>query len=84
MTRETREARERRQKSLVEHYLRLDPIDRRHTFVSTREAARFVGVAQRTLQHWIREGKIEAVRVGGRYMVLCESLEQFIRLADGG
>jgi len=73
-----------RNKSLVDHYLRLDPVERRRTFLSTRDAARSIGVAQRTLQNWIMEGKIDAVRVGGRYMVLAESLEQFIRLADGG
>lgn len=73
-----------RQQSLVNYYLRLDPIERRRVFVNTREAARFVGVSQRTLQSWIIEGKVEAVRVGGRYMVLCDSLERFVRLADGG
>jgi excisionase family DNA binding protein len=73
-----------RQQTLVDYYLRLDPAERRRTFVNTREAAAWIGVAQRTLQNWINEGKIEAVRVGGRYMVLCASLEQFLRLADGG
>ena len=67
--------------TLVEHYLRLDPIERRRAFLSTRDAARELGVAQRTLQTWIVEGKLEAVRVGGRYLIEVDSLTSFVRNA---
>jgi excisionase family DNA binding protein len=74
-----------RARSLAEQYLRLDPGERRRIFLSTRDAAREIGVAQRTLQNWILEGKLEAVRVGGRYQVQISSLESFVRnAADEG
>ena len=72
------------ERNLVDHYLELDPVERRRTFLSTREAARNIGVAQRTLQNWINEGKIDALRVGGRYVVPLARVEAFIRLAGGG
>ena len=68
-----------RDETLAQRYLRLEPVERRRTFLSTRDAARAIGVAQRTLQNWIIEGKLEAVRVGGRYMVHSPSLEDFVR-----
>jgi excisionase family DNA binding protein len=66
---------------LTELYLRLDPIERRRLFRTTRDAAREIGVAQRTLQTWIAEGKLAAVRVGGRYLVHTPSLESVVRHA---
>jgi excisionase family DNA binding protein len=71
--------------SLVEQYLQLDPAERRRIFLTTRAAAREIGVAQRTLQNWILEGKLAAVRIGGRYLVQISSLESFVRnAADEG
>jgi len=67
--------------ALIELYLRLDPIQRRQAFLPTRDAAREIGVAQRTLQTWISEGKLAAVRVGGRYLVHAPSLESVVRHA---
>lgn len=69
------------EQGLIELYLRLDPIERRQTFLTTRDAALEIGVAQRTLQTWIAEGKLAAVRVGGRYLVHAPSLESFVRRA---
>jgi excisionase family DNA binding protein len=66
---------------LIELYLRLDPLERRRAFRNTRDAAREIGVAQRTLQTWIAEGKLAAVRVGGRYLVHAPSLESAVRHA---
>ncbi len=68
-------------RGLIELYLRLDPIERRRTFLTTRAAAREIGVAQRTLQTWIADGKLAAVRVGGRYLVHAPSLENAVRYA---
>jgi excisionase family DNA binding protein len=66
---------------LIELYLRLDPVERRRIFLNTRAAARDIGVAQRTLQTWIAEGRLAAVRVGGRYLVHAPSLETVVRHA---
>jgi excisionase family DNA binding protein len=66
---------------LIELYLRLDPVERRRIFLTTRSAARGIGVAQRTLQTWIGDGKLAAVRVGGRYLVHGPSLESLVRHA---
>ena len=66
---------------LIELYLRLDPVARRQVFLTTRDAARDIGVAQRTLQTWISEGRLAAVRVGGRYLVHAPSLESLVRHA---
>ena len=68
-------------RGLIELYLRLDLVERRQTFLSTRDAANEIGVAQRTLQTWIAEGKLAAVRVGGRYLVHAPSLESAVRHA---
>jgi excisionase family DNA binding protein len=70
-----------RARGLVEKYLGLDPVERRRSFLTTRDAAKEIGVAQRTLQTWILEGKLDAVRVGGRYLVEVSSLQSFVRNA---
>jgi excisionase family DNA binding protein len=41
-----------------------------------------VGTAQRTVQSWIVEGKLEAIRIGGRYLVHAESLAKLVRIAN--
>jgi excisionase family DNA binding protein len=69
---------------LVRDYLRLSPEERRRLFITTRQAAHQVGTAQRTVQSWINEGKLEAIRLGGRYLVHAESLARLIRVANEG
>jgi excisionase family DNA binding protein len=71
-----------RNPDLVRQYLRLSPDERRRQFLTTREAASLVGSAQRTVQSWINEGKLEAIRLGGRYLVHAESLARLVRVAN--
>jgi excisionase family DNA binding protein len=71
-----------RNTDLVRQYLRLPPEERRRLFLSTREAAARVGLAQRTLQSWITEGKLEAIRLGGRYLIHADSLTGQVRVAN--
>ena len=70
-----------RNADLVRNYLRLTPDERRRLFLTTRQAARLVGTAQRTVQSWINEGKLEAIRLGGRYLVHSASLARLVRSA---
>ena len=71
-----------RNPDLVRQYLRLDSEERRRIFLTTREAADLVGSAQRTVQSWIAEGKLEAIRLGGRYLVHTESLARLVRATN--
>ena len=71
-----------RNPDLVRQYLRLTADERRRVFLSTREAASLVGLAQRTVQSWIVEGKLEAIRLGGRYLVHSDSLARLVRAAN--
>jgi excisionase family DNA binding protein len=41
-----------------------------------------LGTAQRTVQSWIMEGKLDAIRLGGRYLVHADSLARLIRIAN--
>ncbi len=36
---------------------------------STREVCEILGIANRTLRRWIKEGKVRAVNVGGRWRI---------------
>lgn len=71
-----------RNPDLVRQYLRLPTEERRRLFLTTRQAAGVVGTAQRTVQSWIVEGKLEAIRIGGRYLVHAESLAKLVRIAN--
>ena len=71
-----------RNADLVRHYLRLTADERRRLFLTTRQAAQLVGTAQRTVQSWINEGKLEAIRLGGRYLVHSESIAGLVRSAS--
>ena len=50
---------------------------------STDEVAAFMGVTPRTVQRWIREGKLPAVVVGGTYRVKREELQAFVKAERG-
>jgi len=38
-------------------------------YYSTREVCKILGIANRTLRRWIKEGKIRAVNIGGRWRI---------------
>jgi excisionase family DNA binding protein len=46
---------------------------------TTEEVAQLMRTTRRTVQRWIREGKLKAVEVGGRYRVRQEVLVAFQR-----
>lgn len=46
---------------------------------STDEVAAFMNVTPRTVQRWIREGKLPAVVVGSTYRVKREDLQAFVK-----
>jgi excisionase family DNA binding protein len=71
-----------RNPDLVRQYLRLPDEERRRLFLTTRQAAGLLGTAQRTVQSWIIEGKLEAIRLGGRYLVHTDSLTRLVRIAN--
>jgi excisionase family DNA binding protein len=45
----------------------------------TVEVATFMGVTPRTVQRWIREGRLPAMVVGGTYRVKREDLQRFVK-----
>ena len=45
----------------------------------TVEVATFMGVTPRTVQRWIREGRLPAMIVGGTYRVRREDLQGFVK-----
>ncbi|HEX2035013.1 MAG TPA: helix-turn-helix domain-containing protein [Chloroflexota bacterium] len=45
----------------------------------TVEVATFMGVTPRTVQRWIREGRLPAVIVGSTYRVKREDLQGFVK-----
>jgi excisionase family DNA binding protein len=71
-----------RNSDLARQYLRLSQEERRRLFLTTRQAADLLGTAQRTVQSWIMEGKLDAIRLGGRYLVHAESLARLVRIAN--
>jgi excisionase family DNA binding protein len=46
---------------------------------STDEVAAFMNVTPRTVQRWIREGRLPAMIVGGTYRVKREDLQGFVK-----
>jgi excisionase family DNA binding protein len=46
---------------------------------TTDEVAQLMKTTRRTVQRWIREGKLKAIEVGGQYRVRQEALAAFQR-----
>lgn len=46
--------------------------------VSVREAAHLLGISERSLRKWTRQGKIRARRIGGRVLYSIATLEEFL------
>jgi excisionase family DNA binding protein len=64
---------------LLRQYLSLPANQREQEFLSTRRAAKRVGVSTRTIQLWIEDGKIKAISVGRKYKVHLGSLLAYIK-----
>lgn len=64
---------------LLATFLSMPKPERHLRFIDTREAAGHAGVSRRTVQRWIDEGKVDAVRTGHRLWVDLTSLVRFLR-----
>ena len=54
-----------------------------HEYLKVREAAAIIGVSSRTIRRWIRENKIQAVRINDLVRIPKESIEQLIHPIGG-
>ncbi len=48
-------------------------------FYWTKEVAKIMGVEHKTVLHWIYKGKIPARKFGGRWIILKDEFENFLR-----
>jgi excisionase family DNA binding protein len=64
---------------LLNLYLSLPEERRRQKFAKTSEAARMVGLSQRTIQMWIEGGLIAAIKIGRKYQVSLDSLRAYLK-----
>lgn len=48
---------------------------------SVAEAAKSIGVCRATIYNWMRESRLETVRVGGRRLVKIESVKRLVQAA---
>lgn len=46
--------------------------------LSAREAARYIGVSERTVRSWIADRKIKVARLGGRVVLRLVDVDRFI------
>lgn len=46
--------------------------------VSVREAARLLGVSEKSVRNWTAQGKLHARRIGGRVLYSMKELETFL------
>lgn len=63
---------------LLRTYLSLPKQQREEKFADTAHVAQMTGLTQRTIQFWIEIGVIEGVRVGGKYQVSLEFLQEYL------
>lgn len=63
---------------LLSLYLSLPEEKRKQKFAGTSEAARLVGLSQRTIQMWIEVGFVAAVKIGRKYQVSLDSLKAYL------
>ncbi|MFO7768337.1 MAG: helix-turn-helix domain-containing protein [bacterium] len=52
-------------------------VERRVYFVS--EVAEILGVSRQTVLKYIKEGLVPGIRVGGRYLIMKDEFEEFLR-----
>jgi excisionase family DNA binding protein len=64
--------------NLLSLYLSLSKEKRKQKFANTSEAARMVGLSQRTIQLWIEVGFITAIKIGRKYQVSLDSLRAYL------
>ncbi|MBI1766390.1 MAG: helix-turn-helix domain-containing protein [Acidobacteria bacterium] len=64
---------------LITVYCALPPRQRQQRFFSTADIATQYGIAQRTVQDWISNGLIAAVKVGKKYHVDAPSVAAYLQ-----
>lgn len=65
--------------NLLALYCKLSDDQRKRRFADTACVAEKYGVSQRTVQHWVNHGLIEAVLVGRKYKVDLQSVEKYLQ-----
>lgn len=65
--------------NLLKMYCALPAPERRQRFFSTTDIATRYGVAQRTVQEWVSNGLIAAVKIGKKYRVDAHSVDAYLQ-----
>jgi excisionase family DNA binding protein len=60
-------------------YRKLSATERATHFRSTRSIAQTYSVPKRTVQRWVIQGRVAAVRIGGKYQVHVHSFDEYLR-----
>jgi excisionase family DNA binding protein len=63
---------------LLALYRKLPATERAAQFQSTRNISKTYSVPKRTVQRWVNEGWVAAVRIGGRHLVHVPSFDEFL------
>ena len=69
-----------RREAVAEALHEFSTSERKKQFTSPAEVAARLGVTQHTVRNWIREQRIQAKRVGGRWLVPVSELERLLSL----
>jgi excisionase family DNA binding protein len=69
-------------KDLVEMFLSTGAEGDKADFVDTAGAARMLRVSRRTVQAWIDEDRVKAVRVGKKYWLYVPSIRECLKRTD--
>lgn len=65
--------------SLLDTYLKMPVAKRKERFASTYDVARMLNLTRHTIQNWINQGWIAAVRIGKKFQVDLCSVEAYLR-----
>lgn len=68
-----------REEELLNRFLALRGKARMEEFITVAEAAEMVDCSHNAILKWINEGKIEAVKVGGRFRIWRPTLNDHLR-----
>ena len=64
---------------LLALYRKLSATERAAHFKTTYNITQTYSVPKRTVQRWINEGLIAAIRIGGKYLVHLPSFDEYLR-----
>jgi excisionase family DNA binding protein len=54
----------------------------RQQYFTFREVGEMLGVSQRTVSQWVKDGKLPTHKIGDRQKVFIDDLDRFIREGD--